>query len=95
MEHGPCERYLLPSNTGGGKFVGWCAAMVNIFKGNFACSPAYFDGNNVKMSELADAAVRENIPHQYKMDGMTRELHRCLAAMVFHHETILQLCCDG
>lgn len=45
----------------------------------------------IPMSDLADAAVKDNFPHHHEMDGMKRILHRCLAAMVFHHETILQL----
>ena len=88
---GPVKDIYYHQTQGGDEFVGRCAAMLNMFKGDFACSPAFFDGDEVEMSELADAAVRDNFPHHYEMDGMKRVLHRCLAAMVFHRGTILQL----
>ena len=88
---GPVKDIYYHQTQGGDEFVGRCASMLNMFKGDFACSPAFFDGDDIHMSELADAAVRDNFPHHHEMDGMKRILHRCLAAMVFHRKTILQL----
>lgn len=78
-------------SQGGDEFVGRCAAMLNMFNGDFASSPAFFDGDDIEMCNLADAAVEENFPHHHAMDGMKRILHRCLASMVYHRETILSL----
>jgi hypothetical protein len=52
------------------EFIGWCALMLNMFNSNFACSSVFFDGDDVEMSNLADAAVKDNFPHHHEMDGM-------------------------
>lgn len=91
MEHVGVKDIYFHQTQGGDEFVGRCAAMLNMFNGDFACSPAFFEGDDTEMRELADAAVVENFPHHHAMDGMKRVLHRCLAAMVFHRNTILNL----
>ena len=88
---GPVKDIYYHQTQGGDEFVGRCAAMLNMFNGNFACSSAYFEGDNTELSSLADEAVKDNFPQHHEMDGMTRILHRCLASMIFHCNTILQL----
>ena len=88
---GPVKDIYYHQTQGGDEFVGRCAAMLNMFNGDFACSSAFFEGDNIQLSELADESVKENFPHHHDMDGMKRILHRCLASMIFHRETILQL----
>jgi hypothetical protein len=88
---GPVKDIYYNQTQGGDEFVGRCAAMLNMFNGDFACSSAFFEGDNIQLSELADESVKENFPHHHDMDGMKRILHRCLASMIFHRETILQL----
>ena len=62
-----------------------------MFNGNFACSSAFFEGDDIELSALADEAVKDNFPQHHEMDGMKRILHRCLASMIYHRNTILQL----
>jgi hypothetical protein len=88
---GPVRDIYYHQTQGGDEFVGQCASMLNMFNGDFACSPAFFDGDDIPMSDLADAAVKDNFPHHHEMDGMKQILHCCLSAMVFHRKTILQL----
>jgi hypothetical protein len=88
---GPVKDIYYHQTQVGDEFVGRCAAMLNMFNGDFATSPAFFECDDIEMRALADEAVKDNFPHHHGMDGMKRVLHRCLAAMIFHRETILQL----
>ena len=88
---GPVKDIYYHQTQGGDEFVGRCAAMLNMFNGNFACSPAYFQSENIELSALVNEAVKDNFPHHHEMDGMARILHRCLASMIYHRNTILQL----
>ena len=88
---GPVKDIYYHQTQGGDEFVGRCAAMLNMFNGNFACSSAFFEGDDIELRTLADEAVKDNFPQHHEMDGMKRILHRCLASMIYHRNTILQL----
>ena len=73
----------------GDEFVGRCLSMLNMMNGNFASSPATF--RDTAGSDLIDDALSKVFPHHHKMDGAKQFFTRCLASMIFHRESILQL----
>ena len=73
----------------GDEFAGRCLSMLNMMNGDFGSSPAFFadDAGNA----LINNAVANVFLHHHEMDGSTQLFRRCLASMVFHRETVLNL----
>lgn len=73
----------------GDEFVGRCASMLNMMNGDFASSPPFF--RDSLESEISDEALAAVFPHHHCIDGSKQLLYRCLASMVFHRQSILNL----
>lgn len=82
------DAYIFQTQDGD-EFVGRCASMLNMMNGDFASSPPFF--RDTLESDLSDEALAAVFPHHHIMDGSKQLLNRCLAALVFHRQTILNL----